>query len=487
MRQKLIKWLIEDIIPDAQETKNPEQSILKFSSANNLAPAQVEMLGQLFNTAKTLSHLEKSANRGASFPILDVPKMVSSYLEMPTNPADITHQKQERIGKSADVSLPECMRGWESVELGEEQEVKLAAVNAAPEDNSIFAKEKKYRSNRRDENVSYADLEMMKQAKSDFIYEGQKCMAEIHQGLRENSDISFPDLETDALSLYGESIIPVMEKLAKYLGASKWPIKRGSKDDTKRLIPEYAGLMDKLGKLEDTYYMGEAATDCIKKATAAAVADPIVETAQDAGAQDAGIAGAQSAGNQSESKKKDNVEDKDKGSKSPSDGQGKGKGQSGQGKGRGSSGKPSESFFGGINKTLDTAAGKGYGLMEPVLQKALGGGYNDNQQRVDQDYMDARHMATLQKLMTTDEVLSEADPEHVVSVYNTLREMAPSLAGDANVMRVALRSAIQHEGISPFDIKSFLDTEAARQKTDYNRKLKGHLDYGGGEMGNRPA
>lgn len=478
MRQKLIKWLIEDIIPGAQQTKDPERSILKFSSAHNLAPAQVEMLGQLFNTAKTLSHLEKAAadKRGASFPTLDVPSMTAKYLELSAKPST------EWTGKSADVSLPACLKGWDSLDLGEEQEVKAAAV-ITEDDASIFSADRKAREARREMNIKQANLDTMKQAYSDFQVEGQKIMEDIHRTLRGNPNMSFPAFESDAISFYGDTSLPVMEKLAGYMEGSNWHVKRGARDDTKRLVPAYDGMMDKMGALIDWHYLSQAALGSIKQAmNAPGVEEPQVETAQFA----------EPAG---ENKKKDDRQGK--GDAQQGDG-GKGRDMNGgggkdksKGKGEGrdksDSGKPREGYTAPINKTLDAVAGKGYGLLEPALQKAIGGGFNSNQQTVDRDYMDARHLATLQRLMTTDEVLAEADPEKVVSTYNTLREIAPSLAGDPNVMRVALRSAIQHDGISPFDIKSFLDTETARQKTDYNRQLREHIGYGGGEMGNRPA
>lgn len=85
---------------------------------------------------------------------------------------------------------------------------------------------------------------------------------------------------------------------------------------------------------------------------------------------------------------------------------------------------------------------------------------------------DAHHLALLQNLMTTDDVLSEADPDQVVSAYNTIRTTAPQLAKDVNVMRVALRSAVQHEGIDPFTIKGIAETESARQKVHTPSKPK---------------
>lgn len=79
--------------------------------------------------------------------------------------------------------------------------------------------------------------------------------------------------------------------------------------------------------------------------------------------------------------------------------------------------------------------------------------------------------------MTTDEILAEADPEQVIHIYNTIRQMAPEVAGDTNVMRVLLRSAVQHEGISPFDLKGILETELAKQKVDQGQRRVSDQQY----------
>lgn len=94
-------------------------------------------------------------------------------------------------------------------------------------------------------------------------------------------------------------------------------------------------------------------------------------------------------------------------------------------------------------------------------------------------YNDAKHLSVLQQLLTSDEVLADADHEKVVSLFNTLRQNAPSVAADPNIAGVALRSMIQHDGISPFDLKGFLDTENAKQKNVMNDKVLDSINYGG--------
>jgi hypothetical protein len=114
-----------------------------------------------------------------------------------------------------------------------------------------------------------------------------------------------------------------------------------------------------------------------------------------------------------------------------------------------------------------------------ALSGILGSGKNMDQKHVDDAHAEARHVAILQNLLTTDEVLSEADPEHVVSMYNTLRRLSPHLADDPNVARVALRTMVQHDGVSPFDAKNFLDTEQSHQKNQLSKHTLDDINYGG--------
>lgn len=79
MTQQQIISQLNSIMPEIAETKDPKGVMLKCARAHNLSPAQLEKLGHVFNTAKTLVGLESQENRGDSFTIVDVPEMVSEY------------------------------------------------------------------------------------------------------------------------------------------------------------------------------------------------------------------------------------------------------------------------------------------------------------------------------------------------------------------------------------------------------------------------
>ena len=129
----------------------------------------------------------------------------------------------------------------------------------------------------------------------------------------------------------------------------------------------------------------------------------------------------------------------------------------------------------------DGAVGKGYTGGKKIVEDRVtpGGeaGYNKDQEFMDYGEREQRREAMLMDLIITDPILSEEDPDEVINIYNTIKEMSPRLAEDKNVMRVALRSAIQHEGIAPQDIKQFLEVEHDMQKLRNNIDAENKREY----------
>ena len=80
MNEQIASWF-EELIPEIKETGDPRGTLLKFANEKNLAPALLERLGFIYNTAKTVNYLDKSASskRGYNFKILDVPSLIEEY------------------------------------------------------------------------------------------------------------------------------------------------------------------------------------------------------------------------------------------------------------------------------------------------------------------------------------------------------------------------------------------------------------------------
>lgn len=96
-------------MPDIVSSKDPEGTLLKCAEANNLSPAQLEKLGQTFNTAKTIVGLEKQANRGDSFKIVDVPSLISKYATY--SPDKVLSNKSKKVHEKVD-RLFDDQDGW---------------------------------------------------------------------------------------------------------------------------------------------------------------------------------------------------------------------------------------------------------------------------------------------------------------------------------------------------------------------------------------
>lgn len=86
--------------------------MLKCAKDHNLAPAQLEKLAQVFNTTKTLVGLDKQANRGDSFSIVDVPGLVSSYVTY--SPEQHVSRESQSVHKKVNKLMKEAadIDGW---------------------------------------------------------------------------------------------------------------------------------------------------------------------------------------------------------------------------------------------------------------------------------------------------------------------------------------------------------------------------------------
>lgn len=84
--------------------------MLKCAEAHNLSPAQLEKLGQTFNTAKTLVGLEKQAHRGDSFTIVNVPEMLTKYSTY--NPDKVVSRRSQKVQDKVDRLFEDDQDGW---------------------------------------------------------------------------------------------------------------------------------------------------------------------------------------------------------------------------------------------------------------------------------------------------------------------------------------------------------------------------------------
>ena len=76
-------------------------------------------------------------------------------------------------------------------------------------------------------------------------------------------------------------------------------------------------------------------------------------------------------------------------------------------------------------------------------------------------YRKPRQQAVLKDLISTDEMLRDADPEHVASLFNTMVDVAPKMTKYKDAVKSFLRQGIAHEGgLDPVTLGELAKAEA---------------------------
>jgi hypothetical protein len=550
-QQRLIDWLLEDVTPRIRKSGDAPGELLKFANEQNMEPAMLEKMGQLFNTAKTICFLEKSANRGADFPIVDVPKLVDDYLAIPdetTKSANAYHDYQRNVVTPNNTLLTDmkCTGGIHDhfpMDLFDkggtvEEESDWVEASSLNETKPIMeAWKKKANTNHPDKcprcgqkcstskdeikcacgysckmnkKASVADAHIMKSeidSINQCIFDANEDCAEIFRKwahkLRQDPGMEFSSLESVAWKLHGDEVRPTMDKFASALQGQRLQLTRASNAGPDRLLDDSNGfladvkivsdrqakiaawelqretLAHEVSEIEDTLFTGGDESFFFKAAGAVAM-DPERKERQRKARKDwAKLTGEPP---REDASSPDNPSHKQK--SSPADESEVITMESTRPK-VDTGGDPNKSPWKTVPDSLFNSD-----MLQPFkdvywnkFKDLTNKGKNYDQEYVDNAAHNVKAQAMLQNLLTTDEVLNQADPEKVMSLYNTIRQTSPGLSNDINVMRVALRSGIQHEGISPFDVKSFADTEKARLKVEDDMKRMRDNDYTTGGSG----
>ena len=118
--------------------------------------------------------------------------------------------------------------------------------------------------------------------------------------------------------------------------------------------------------------------------------------------------------------------------------------------------------------------------LNKLLNAALAGYKPKNgQKKVDEAYNEAEAMAGLQKLVITDPILAEADPVELVDMYNDLRATKPDIAKNTNMLRFALREALQYGAIPQQTVKTIADIDKAMTDSALKRTALTDQMYSG--------
>lgn len=431
--------MLDSIMPDIISTRDPEGTMLKCASKHNLSPAQLEHLGQVYNTTKTIVGLEKQANRGNSFKLLNVPEMVSKYAsydpsKKPTGKSKDVHEKVDKIINDQD--------GWGLV-------AKSASLNELPNLNMVVYNEL---SNELDDN-DYSDdtlLDYHEKSAASRLYDS------VNEDLRiahENYDQALFDAAEDimvkmadiaikltpdegrwdevkyaAVKRYGDKIQPALNTIEGYFNDIGHITEQGSfnKFASFGVLEDKYGVMD---SIKDIYELGEF----LKEAANGPSFPPF-----------------NGSDNGSVKKK---VKEK------------------------------STEVVKGINnlfkthergKVMSAPANVALSTIKFFNPTAELRSLNDKEVRdylkdIDDAKLNASAETTIASLLMKDPVVSSADPDEVERLYKAICKVAPSLSESPELMAATLKEALQFGSIPLPTLTALADFQYKYNNTKLGR------------------
>lgn len=464
-QQKLIDILTE-AAPKIVETKDPEGVLLKAAAAHNMYPAQLEKLGHAFNSWKTLVAMEKQANRGDSFSLLDVPAMVGKYASYDPHKKlsqkdKELHEKVDNIHKSAsddpyawmyDVKpmhkaasgelnvfeKPKTLRDIQdlfNMELeAPNQSVSYEIKQASEEEKSV---EKHLESHISYLNQAEKVANALKANVRDSIEHEVKKIANY---VRKSDGVSWAEIVEDTVDRYGEKCASAIDTIESYLQINHVPYR--TVDMSKRA---YAPTL--LKDRHEQWSVIEKVIDLVDMFKEAA--DSLQNIEQD-----------RNSSRQQLDELRKQAAPTPKGPANPAPTWMPQQKQSGGSKSGGGI-----SIQKGINPVKGVQDAKG--AVNSVLD-AIMGSQGDRDKAIDKAKAIGDQQLAIQQLILNDPVLQEADPAAVEDLYNTIASISPTFAKDKNMMSTALKEAVQYGAVPVNMLKDI----AAIEKDVVDTKLK---------------
>jgi hypothetical protein len=514
MNHQAIIDQLSALAPQLKAADSPESVLVKYASDRNLSAAQLERIGQVYNIAKTLNFMDKSANRGDSFKVLDNAKMLADYTKhtpktenkeantgwgnwfdsgntkaaSEKNYNDITSwfdepEKVAKIVKEDDqftvysgdgtkrLSKPgtkeEAVKRLKQVEyfkhhkdantvpnimaMTQEESYSPVTNDSTPTlPGTGFAQIK---DELRKESYYKFELESSNQVIDDTTEDIRKIANELLE-MHRLSPLPFADMERDAFYCAADSasIKVASDAVADYFKQKGWELERHDYTtpaprlarDKYNVLPLFKSAADKIELYKSAILYREDLIE--KKSTLTEPTRKLGPTNNVPFADGEWLPpfNPRPSAPQENPPKEKGSPDKDN----------KGKDID------------SKAIVDSIKQLYNPKSYTESINDIPDLIKKLGPTFNKRQQHVDVAGKDVSRVATLQRLLLSDPIIGEADPDTVVSLYNTLAAANPEIAADANLLRFALREALQYDAVPLHTYKDLISMGKDRADTE---------------------
>jgi hypothetical protein len=476
MNQQQIIDTFRQVMPRIHASGSPEDELLKYASANNLAPAVLEKLAQTFNTAKTLKVYKTASvevERGRSFHIIDVPDLLQRYTGWKDKSATSRGLSSEAQGwlevdenvKSASEGATFHARvpnfvdqavGFQRYEIDPDEELDQRVVKAASTPL----------------NVTLHELDILNGTIDEHRFRLHELF-ELQKTAARNSPSLAKEILHDMRAVKGIEVEWAMRKFASWCNANGAPQRGLGEPDTRPLAEDRHKAASWMQDVLDTVTVIRACAgygkDMAKAANALdwerameqtenaytkdVPAERLAEFAEpDLSAGASQVLSWEPPGKSEEGPREEESSDEEEVTIGRGNSSGGSKSKAKPERPRMG---PLESSSGGRRKIDPNALASG-GLSNFVTGRV--DKMFRNQQISDEATDNLQAATVVTRLMLTDEVLREADPDVVISQFNTIRRANPEIAKDENLLRMALQEAVQYGGLPMHSYDQLLDT-----------------------------
>lgn len=456
---EIIEWL-EDLIPEINETKNPEQVCLDFAKSANLPSAKLEKLAHVFNTAKTISYLDKEASeseeRAARFSLIDVDSLLEKF-----NSGDLE--------KAASIQSQVHLDQDSSVFPNMFQEIEGSVLDTKA-DAEVTTDGQQVKIASHGMNVSKANIDRLDQ----IIFESQEELRsnfdKLAYTLRTDPELDYATIESNVWKLKGDDFkTNVLDKVASALTSRHVKLERATEKNACNLLNldnDIARMVLNVAEKYDFQKAGQALLEEMEedfKKKASERFSKVAGPALDIPGLDPKTFGNQgsvaSSTPKEEEDKKEEEKPKQKSNKKEQkadpvdDTMGGGKKDDSK---RQSKGQPKQES---LPKFDGPRVSELKGTVSSIFS-SLRNRYNHKQETYDSQLMQDRLRDNYQYLRMMDPILSEAeDPQMLDDIYMTLVENAPRAMQNKQLMANKLRKAVEYGGLDAMDLKEIVELE----------------------------
>jgi hypothetical protein len=471
MNHQRVLQALEEILPDIKKTGTPETVLLKYASDNNLSPAQLEKMAQTFNVAKSLTYFDKAANRGGTFKVLDPADLVSQY------------KKPAPLSKAASVTATVSVTKFPGASALQEAYPELTKAAGVTE-QELTPKMKAHLQKQAKADAAKAAF-YASDAKEFFrrqIVDGVGAVTTMFK----RASVNKSDFIDDVLYTFGKEAGELV--LKQTLGvdykapADTTHLSKRAFDKDMRTNSKRLEALELASDIYEGMVFHKEASVLVEQynKVAATKADEILAAAQR-------LIGIEDKSGRKAMDRGENKSSIGTGDEGPADTIATEAAPDGGGGGGGSEGtntmakddpEPLPTYYSPSEKNVDlkpaadfiathivdpaSKAMKGvkpgapYKLLKDIAD-AHAPSYNSAQEDVDTARREIEASTTIARLLQSDPIISEADPETVIDIFNTLQSANPDLVRDPMSLRMALREALQYDAVPAHTLKEHAD------------------------------